>query len=77
MPGVVQDDHSVIFTGPPVTPEMQLLLGGYAGGKAVAGIVALQEGLHVSFDDGTKMLFVALPEGMTLCSQPDGGLVVK
>lgn len=72
----MSEDRFAVFHGPPVTPEMQLLFGAYAAGATVTGIAQLRDGLHVEFADGSKTLFVPVPEGAALVARPDGKLEV-
>lgn len=47
----------VKVTGRPVTPELQQLLGPYGHGR-VTGVVALNDGLQVTYDNGCRVTFV-------------------
>lgn len=52
------------LTGPPITPEMQMLFGPYAGGGAeVVGIAQLTHGLVVSFGNGLQLTFAPIVSG--------------
>jgi hypothetical protein len=67
----------LIFDGPPVTPEMQLLFGPYAGGAPVTGVLQLRDGLHVVYADGSRYTFMPVPAEGCLVAQPDGTFAVR
>lgn len=50
-------ERTFTLHGPPVTREMQQLFGAYGRG-AVKGIVQLEQGLVVEYDNGTALTFV-------------------
>ncbi len=61
----VQPDGSVRFDGPPITPEMQTVFGGFGCGLRVTGIVVFDKHIVVSYDDGLlKMNFVPVMDGV-------------
>lgn len=60
------DDGSVQLSSA-VPDALQLVFGGYAGrdGK-VTGLICLQKGISVSYEDGSSYTFYAVPEGGAL-----------
>jgi hypothetical protein len=54
--------RGMVVHGPPVTPEMQQLLGSYGGGKVV-GVVQLRDGLQVGYESGVQLTFVPVHTG--------------
>lgn len=45
-----------LLTGTPIPPEMHQLFGNYAG-SPVKGLVAMEAGVVVDYEDGTQLLF--------------------
>lgn len=62
----VLKDGTVELDGPPVPDALQLVFGGYVGGRKVTGLVTLKEGIKVAYEDGSSYTFIAVPEGAAL-----------
>lgn len=53
---IFTDAKEVVLHGPPVPHEMQQVFGDYAKSK-VTGVVALVDGIHVAYEDGSHIVF--------------------
>lgn len=68
--------EGVKFTGPPLVEQVQQMLSPYAGGTPVRGVLLTAKGLDVWFEDGSRYLFVPVPDGHSLIAKPNGELDV-
>lgn len=55
--------HEFRMAHKPVPDDLQLVFGGYAGGHDVKSLIVKQNGIHVTYKDGSAYLFLAVPEG--------------
>lgn len=60
----------------PVPDALELVFGGFAGGSKVHSLIVKQDGIHVTFDDGSAYLFLAVPEGQAAYIDKGGKLKV-
>lgn len=65
-----------VVHGPPIAEQTHQIFSAYASGQPVTGIILTTKGIDVSFADGSRYLFAAIPNGHRLIAQPNGQLDV-
>lgn len=53
---IMTDKEQVLIHGPPVSRDLQLVFGGFKDAP-VTGVVALADGIHVAYEDGSEIVF--------------------
>lgn len=61
----------------PVPEDLQLVFGAYVGGHDIHSLIVKNDGIHVTYVDGSAYLFLAVPDGCGVVVNKDGNMEVR